>query len=74
MDNVKRIYILLNWLGLRGLKNDSLIWVLDVFAIAFRIYPKGPLIQNYVDFQKYAKQLGGKIVNEPYICCKNSSF
>ena len=41
---VRRIYILINWLGLRGLKSDSLIWVLDVFAIAFRIYPKGPLI------------------------------
>ena len=44
MDNVRRIYILINWLELKGLKCDSLIWVLDVFAIAFRIYPKGPLI------------------------------
>ena len=26
------------------LKSGSLIWSLDVFAIAFRIYPKGPLI------------------------------
>ena len=40
----RRIYILINWLGLKGLKSDSLIWVLDVFAIAFRIYPGGPLI------------------------------
>ena len=32
---VRRIYILINLLGLRGLKSDSLIWVLDVFAIAF---------------------------------------
>ena len=44
VDNVRRIYILINWLGLRGLKSDSLIWFLDVFAIAFRIYQKGPLI------------------------------
>ena len=26
------------------LKSGSLIWALDVFAIAFQIYPKGPLI------------------------------
>ena len=49
---VRRIYVLINWLGLRGLKSDSLIWVLDVFAIAFRIYPKGPLILNEYDFPK----------------------
>ena len=47
VDNVRRIYILINWLGLKGLKSDSLIWVLDVFAIAFRIYPEGPLIIVY---------------------------
>ena len=46
VDNVRRIYILINWLGLKRLKSDSLIWVLDVFAIAFRIYPKGPLISS----------------------------
>ena len=47
VDNVRRIYILINWMGLKGLKSDSLIWVLDVFAIAFRIYPEGPLIMIY---------------------------
>ena len=29
---------------------------------------------EYIGFQKYRKHLGGKIVNEPYIYCKNSSF
>ena len=48
VDNVRRIYILINWLGLKGLKSDSLIWVLDVFAIAFRIYPEGPLILSVI--------------------------
>ena len=48
VDNVRRIYILINWLGLKGSKSDSLIWVLDVFAIAFRIYPEGPLISFWI--------------------------
>ena len=32
------------------LKSGSLIWALDIFAIAFRIYPKGPLIPSLYGF------------------------